>query len=147
MRALPVLALVLCFLGASGCLQIERVPGAEANSAGGSAGQPGDGGLAGDAADYDAGACPNTCMDLHPGARTLFQTMAACIGPAPEGQCTEACTDGASGNTEPSCTTLGVFDPRPTCNACVKDLCCDALTACLADPECFQTSLCASKCP
>ncbi|MEZ4370966.1 MAG: hypothetical protein R3B07_09070 [Polyangiaceae bacterium] len=147
MRAFPLLFFGFCVLSASGCLQIERVPDAQVDASGGSAGQSSDGGLAGDASDYDAGACANGCMELHPTARPLFQALSACIGIGTNDQCGSACAEGATGSTTPSCTTLGVVDPRPTCNACVKDLCCDELAACLADQECFATSLCASKCP
>ncbi|MGE3672827.1 MAG: hypothetical protein AB7K71_24345, partial [Polyangiaceae bacterium] len=146
MRAFPVLSFVFCAVLASGCLQIERVPDAQVDASGGSAGQSSDGGLAGDASDYDAGACANGCMELHPAARDKFQALGACVGLTRLGQCAEACVDGATGNTTPSCSTLGVVDPRPTCNACVKDTCCDVLAACLADSECFATSLCSSKC-
>lgn len=146
MRALPAACLALCLLSANACLEIERVPDAEVDASGGSAGQSGDGGLAGAFADFDAGACPNACMDQHPEARVLFQTLSACVGLGRSEQCAADCAEGATGDTTPSCTTLGVVDPRPTCNACVKDLCCGELAACLANQECFATSLCASGC-
>ncbi|MCA9626084.1 MAG: hypothetical protein KC766_00390 [Myxococcales bacterium] len=145
MRASTIACFAFSSLVFGACLQIERVPDAE-NTSGGSAGQGNDGGLGGDAAAYDAGACPNACMGEHPSARPLFQALSACIGLGTDDQCAAACAEGAAGSETPSCSTLGVVDPRPTCNACVKDLCCDRLAACLEDTECFKISLCAAAC-
>lgn len=139
---------------AAGCLDIGRTPGnplagMDAGAAGAS-----DAAAVPDADYTDAPILPCTeaCVEQYgagdPAAGPKFVAINGCAMVTPTRECTAACVPLGQPLVEPSsCTMPGILNPDPACNACVKDVCCPVIAACLGDPTCVQIGLCANRCP
>lgn len=129
----------LCLtLAIASCLDIHRVPARETDA--------GDAAVVADASSYDGGACNNACIDKTPEGGAKFKAVAQCITEAQNGVCAASCEPDAGLGEPTQCSVPSLVSPIPACNACLKDQCCDALVACLAESSCVVVALCAQAC-
>ena len=147
----PFTRLAMCALGLltllSACLDIKPVPPSsrDAGVGGSMAGAAGSAG-AGGASNVVVDACSQRCIDKTPAGKAGFLALYDCHQQAHDGVCKTACSGDAGTNAAPTCTALGQLDPNPTCNACLKDHCCQEMNQCTSSIDCITIGLCAVSC-
>jgi hypothetical protein len=139
----PAILFVLCSVLAFACLDIQATPAKpDAGDAGTEGGAPGAGG-----ASFQPDACVAACLTGSVAGDGLFAALAGCYDSERTGACNSECDPSAPATAaNSSCPIPGIVDPKPGCNACLKDSCCDELKACLANSDCLSVALCSANC-